>query len=774
MTTAQLNMQLAAQLDYVPVLNDIWGYVDTAGTEYALVGLTTGFSIVSLEDPSDPREVAFIEGQQTTWRDIKTWNHFAYVVSDNTTEGMLIVDLKTIHADTVTYLYWSEDVAGRGDLLRSHNIYMDEFGLAYLAGSNIGGLVVFDVKADPWNPALLKWVDTPYSHDIYTRDSIMYSSEIYLGELSIYDLSNPADVKYLGGTKTPFEFTHNAWVSDDTNTVFTTDERANAFVASYDISDLANIRELDRYRPAKTVGLGVIPHNVHVWDDYLIISYYTDGCIVVDASKPDNLIEVGNFDTFLGGNGGFSGAWGAYPFLPSGLVLVSDRNNGLFVLVPNYVRGCYLDVTVRDSETDEPIFNAEVEIMDDEVVTPDLTDVAGLVKTGKAIPGSFNVRASHPRYRTNTAEATFENGVQNEITIYLDPKPEYKLSGEVLNESDQSPIPNANVFITDGFFTYETVTDSIGAYTFDAVFEGSYAVYTGLFDRYTTSQINLGGALTRSFLVPKGYYDDFHYDYGWTVTGTSTGAQWVRDIPILETFFGFPCNPEEDIITDYGDEAFMTGNLGGQAQNNSVENGFTLLSSPVIDMKDWNEPTISFNAWLCVRFPEIQVYSVLVSNGMDTVVLDTIYTDGNIGFWRETSEYAIPDTLIDITSEMKIHFKAENDGSDNTVKAALDVFQAFDADPPSTAVLDPKVDASFTIYPNPGNRVLYIDLAEIRGSTGIDRIEISDMLGRRMISHRISTEEQLISLEHRLQAGIYIVSLVQDGDVVGVRKYVVE
>ncbi|MDV7396356.1 hypothetical protein RZS08_33485, partial [Arthrospira platensis SPKY1] len=125
----------------------------------------------------------------------------------------------------------------------------------------------------------------------------------------------------------------------------------NAPIGAYDVSDLTNIVELDQYRPVGSLGQGVIPHNVHVWDDYLLISYYTDGGRVVDASRPTNLIEVGNFDTWLGNPGGFNGAWGLYPFLPSQTVLVADITNGLFVLRPTFMRACWLEGVVTDSIT---------------------------------------------------------------------------------------------------------------------------------------------------------------------------------------------------------------------------------------------------------------------------------------------------------------------------------------------------------------------------------------------------------------------------------------
>jgi hypothetical protein len=56
---------------------------------------------------------------------------------------------------------------------------------------------------------------------------------------------------------------------------------------------------------------------------------------VFDASVPEALREVAHFDTFLApaaNSAGTNGAWGVYPFFPSGTVVISDISNGLFVL----------------------------------------------------------------------------------------------------------------------------------------------------------------------------------------------------------------------------------------------------------------------------------------------------------------------------------------------------------------------------------------------------------------------------------------------------------
>jgi hypothetical protein len=76
-------------------------------------------------------------------------------------------------------------------------------------------------------------------------------------------------------------------------------------------------------------------HNGYVRDGYYYVSHYRRGVVVYDASNPNQLVEVAHFDNYVTPStniAGTDGAWGVYPFLPSGNVLVSDIENGLFVL----------------------------------------------------------------------------------------------------------------------------------------------------------------------------------------------------------------------------------------------------------------------------------------------------------------------------------------------------------------------------------------------------------------------------------------------------------
>ena len=60
------------------------------------------------------------------------------------------------------------------------------------------------------------------------------------------------------------------------------------------------------------------------------MSYYVDGTRVLDISDPEYPIEVGYFDT-SDLQGLYDGNWGTYAYLPSGYIISSDRQNGLFI-----------------------------------------------------------------------------------------------------------------------------------------------------------------------------------------------------------------------------------------------------------------------------------------------------------------------------------------------------------------------------------------------------------------------------------------------------------
>lgn len=392
-----LNIEFLSQLEYSNDLSDIWGYVDGDGTEYALVGVFNGVSIVDLSDPANPVEVAFVNDANSIWRDLKTWGTHAYVTNESS-QGLLIIDLSSLpDASGIT----SSRYTGPADntWTTAHNIFIDEFGIAYIFGANRGnGGAIFLDLADPENPVEVGTYENNYIHDGMAKDNKLYTGNIYLGTFSVIDVSDKANPEYLGGASTPNEFCHNAWVSDDGNYVYTTDEKEGAFIAGYDLTDINDVVETDRaqFDP----GSQTIVHNTHFMNEYLITSYYKAGVTIHDVSDPTNMVMTGHYDTSPFSGGGFAGAWGTYPFLPSGLILVSDIEEGLFVLQPTYTRAARIAGQITDASTGDPIFDAKIDLIDHEEV--DFSDVSGDYILGVAEPGNYSVKITKSGYPDTT------------------------------------------------------------------------------------------------------------------------------------------------------------------------------------------------------------------------------------------------------------------------------------------------------------------------------------------------------------------------------------
>ncbi|MEM9023240.1 MAG: choice-of-anchor B family protein [Bacteroidota bacterium] len=396
---AQLNMTQLGRLEYtglLQILNDIWGWADGNGNEYALVGKFDGTSIVDVTDPANPTEVFFLPGPFSSWRDLKTWDGHVYVTNE-ADSGLTIIDLNTLPGNpnlAVTYY----DFLPTGDSLKTaHNLYIDENGICYLFGSNIGlgGAIMLDLNADPKNPQYLGMFDQFYLHDGMVRGDTLWGSAINDGFAAIIDVSDKTDPILRNTFLTPNAFTHNSWISDDNDYLFTTDEVGGAYVTAYDVSNVANPTEVDRYQ--SNPGSGSLPHNTHVYNNYLVTSYYVDGVTIVDATRPDNMVEVGNFDTAPdrdSTDGG--GCWGAYPYLPSGNILATDMQEGLFVLGATYVRASYLQGAVTDAVTNLPVIRPDVELVGTTSVKSG--DITGEYRIGHVDPGSFTVRFSKSGY----------------------------------------------------------------------------------------------------------------------------------------------------------------------------------------------------------------------------------------------------------------------------------------------------------------------------------------------------------------------------------------
>lgn len=320
--------------------NDCWGYTSPTGREYALMGFNNKITIVEITDPANPVIVKSIGHSDSLWGDVKVYRDFCYVVNESG-GGVQAIDLSNIDNGQAVLV----SSFGPG---ASHNIAINEdSGFLYAVGSSLNGgrPVAYDLRTNPGNPTEAGRISSQqgsYIHDaqIVTMTDgreIMFGASEGRG-VDIYDVSDKQNMVKLSRTTYPgLSYCHQMWTNDDHTILYVDDEldELNGYTQTtrtlvFDVSDLTNPVLVNTF----TTGLPAIDHNLYYKDGFVYESNYTTGLHIFDArTDPINPTEVGFFDTYTESNGlGFAGAWNVYPFFPSGTVIVSDLDRGLFIL----------------------------------------------------------------------------------------------------------------------------------------------------------------------------------------------------------------------------------------------------------------------------------------------------------------------------------------------------------------------------------------------------------------------------------------------------------
>jgi choice-of-anchor B domain-containing protein len=412
--SAQLNISYLANLDYPENISNIWGWTAPGGEEYVILGSYEGTYLIDITTPTAPDELQFINGANSTWRQISTWSHYAYVVNESG-DGLLCIDMSTLPA-TASYAFSDGGVG----LTTAHQVWADENGYVYVFGSNLygGSTVILDANANPLDPVFVGATDTWYVHHGFVRGDTLYESNIYEGWFSVWDVTDKSLPVLLATQETPGTFTHNVVPSDDGQFLFSTDEKSNGSLGAYDISDLSDIQFQSEFRA--NPGTSSIPHYAWYFDGFVVTAWYKDGVIITDVTHPELMVKTGYYDTYAGGGSGFSGAWGCYPYFPSGTLVVSDIQSGLFVLDPTYVKACYLEGNITDESTGAALFGATVTITADLGSTVSTT-ISGDYITATLTPGLQSVTISKPGYATKTVNRNFTSGGTIVLNVALEP-----------------------------------------------------------------------------------------------------------------------------------------------------------------------------------------------------------------------------------------------------------------------------------------------------------------------------------------------------------------
>jgi choice-of-anchor B domain-containing protein len=752
----QLNVTMRSHLPYSVALSNIGGYVDSSGNEYALVGTYNGLSIVDVTDPANPVIKFNIAGTNSDWREVKTWQNYAYVTTEGCCNGLQILNLGYL-PDSVPMKYYKGNGAINNQLNTIHALHVDA-GYAYLYGSNLfnGAAVILDL-ANPWNPTYTGHTAGTYIHDGYVRNDTLYGCHIYDGYFSVIDVTNKANPITITTQNTPNLFTHNSWLNDAGNILFTTDEVSDSYLTSYDISDLNNITELNRIQ--LTPGSGSIVHNTHTLNDFEVVSWYKDGIAIVDASHPDNMIVTGSYDTYTQGSGdGFNGCWGVYPYLPSGNLVVSDIDNGLYVLTPTYIRGCYLEGNVTDSVSGSPLNGVTVTILTTSITKQ--TKITGDYKTGLATAGTYDVQFSKAGYVTKTITGvSLQNGVLTNLNVQLASFATITAVGTVINSNTGATVANATVHFSNSQFDVTATTNAQGQYTLSNFYGGTYDITAGKwgFHNDCSNQAVTSTPLT-IYLTP-GYYDDFALDFGWTVSGPS-GNAWERAIPVATMNNSAMANPGSDVTGDCGEMAFVTDNGGGGPWDNDVDNGATILTSPSFDGTLYTNPLLSYARWFynggTTNGQPDDTMSVYITNGTNTVLLERTYAGQPLQSQWVNQSYPLTN-YISLTSSMHLIVNISDPGPVfNIVEGGLDHFKIDETVGLTTVNGN---DGILNAYPNPFNSSIYFTLS---GSNNLaSTLVITDITGRVLEQTQVLGNFQKVEMGKTLPSGLYIARLTK-------------
>lgn len=315
-----------------------WGFTYN-GEEYAVIGSTEGYHFFNVSLSNTLDFVGFIEGKfnssQVIHREIKTFDHYAYLICDEGNSSLQIADLQYL-PDSVTKVADLQDER----FGKIHNLFIDSTNAllyACLVTPIVGGtmtgtipLRVFSLN-DPLNPVLI-WEgpsDIPEVHDCYVRGSIAFLN-CGMDGIRIYDFSTPTSPILLNDLTFYQDqgYNHQGWLSPDGKTYVFADETDGKQVKKCSVG--SNYALTIKSLFGTNIQNNSVPHNVMTDGTFAYVAYYNEGLRIFDLRT--EIKEVGCYDTYMEESPfNMNGAWGIFSDYESGRIIVSDRQSGLYL-----------------------------------------------------------------------------------------------------------------------------------------------------------------------------------------------------------------------------------------------------------------------------------------------------------------------------------------------------------------------------------------------------------------------------------------------------------
>ncbi|MDF1808333.1 MAG: choice-of-anchor B family protein [Phycisphaerales bacterium] len=607
--------------------NDCWGYVSSSGREYAIMGLEGGYGFVEITNPTSPVIVETISGPSSLWHDVKVLGDYAYGVSEGGS-GIQVMDMSDIDNGNVTLVRnWTG-----GGYSTTHNIVVnEESGSMWVVGANIGngGLVHIDIS-NPELPSLDGGWTEMYIHDaqvVTWHDGDLAGREIAFAAggfsggfsstgLRIVDVTDPNNTQTLSTVFYPNAgYAHQVWLSSDRKFVYLNDELDEGDSVAVTTTRVINVEDPENpfFVGTYTTGKAAIDHNLYTLDDVVYQSNYRSGLRVFDALDPANPVEVAFFDTYPGSDSAsFNGAWSNYPFFPSGNIIISDIERGLFVVrVDAELRPMALAQSGSLPSTVNP---AGGEVLSVEAVTRDgvaVTSVQMMLDSGSGFA---------PISMGDNGDGTYSASL-----------PSVPCGSDI-----------------NYYFTASTSDGFVATFPSDAP---SNSLSAGVVSSLTEI-----------------YSDNFESNTGWSVTGSVDDGAWERAIPAGGGGRGDPAND-----FDGSGRCYLTDNVEG---NSDVDGGTTTLTSPAMDASSGNTTLTyalwySNNIGVVDDSMSIQLSN---NNGGAWTTIDTLGPESQGGGWNEYS-FDVGSVFANPSSQVRVRFVVSDLGEGSVVEAGVDAVQ---------------------------------------------------------------------------------------------------
>jgi choice-of-anchor B domain-containing protein len=616
--------------------NSCWGYISPAGREYAIIGTSDGTAFVEITNPAAATLKAFATGPTSLWRDMRVYQNYCYSASEGGS-GIQVFDISQLDTTGAVTLVNTITVPTT-TTAATHTLAIDTVsGYLYRAGGGANGLRIYDVKTNPANPTYVGAWSPIYVHECQV---VTYTTGPYAGKqiafccggtnsgntnsgLYVVDVTNKAAPVQLSYTTYPgARFCHQGWIDENAQFIYINDELDEGDTVNVTTTIVMNVQNLSNVQFVGKFNNGnpAIGHNMFVRGTKLYEANYRAGVRIFDlAVSATNPPEVAYFDTYPADDGAqFNGLWNVWPFYPSGTVIGSDLERGLFVWK---VGGPVATFSL--------VSNAPATVNPNGGTTVDVNVVAGQGQTLNPASAVMKVTSNGT---TVSVPLVSQGG-----TLYRATFPATTCAKQVSYQFE--------------------VANTAGEITTDA-------------SRSALSAASIVTAVDLNFEAASGWVG--------TVAGdTATSGQWVRVDPVATT-----AQPEDDhsavgtLCWVTGN-----GVVGGAAGAADVDAGITTLLSPVYDMSQMDEPVLEYWFWYSNNLggaPNADSMPCEISNngGTSWVMLEDVAV--NTGQWNFRS-WRVRD-FITPTANMRVRFVARDLATGSLVEAGIDDFKVTNID----------------------------------------------------------------------------------------------